>query len=193
MRSLKLLAGLGNPGKRYERTRHNIGFRAIEHLADRNKIALRKRKFDSQFWQGIIKSGAGESPVVLMKPLTYMNRSGSAVQAAADYFRISPGDIIVIHDDLDLPFGKLRIRERGGDSGQRGIGSIIEALGDERFIRLRIGIGRPPVHVEPEDYVLEAFLPEEGARLSELLDRAVDALQTLVFEGSVPAMNRFNP
>jgi len=188
---LKLLAGLGNPGKKYEGSRHNIGFRLIDRLAERHGATLGKRKFRSRLWQGVIRSDDSEATVLLLKPQTYMNLSGSALREAADYHGIAPEDIVVVHDDLDLPFGKLRIRERGGDSGQRGVRSIIEALGD-RFLRLRVGIGRPPPRLPAEDFVLQPFLPEEEERLPEILDRAVEALQTIVFEGSIPAMNRFN-
>jgi PTH1 family peptidyl-tRNA hydrolase len=193
MGGLKIVAGLGNPGKGYERTRHNVGFRVIDHLAGRQGIALRQRKFRGQLWKGQLQAEGKVVPAVLLKPLTFMNESGSALQAAAHFYRVPGEDIVIIHDDLDLLFGKLRIRERGGDSGQRGVRSIIQALGSDQFVRLRFGIGRPPVGVVPEDYVLETFLPEEASRLPEILDRAVDALETVIFEGSVPAMNRFNP
>ncbi len=193
MGGVKIVAGLGNPGKRYERTRHNVGFRVIDSLAARQRIELRQRKFHGRLWKGKLRREVKEVPAVLLKPLTFMNRSGSTLQAAASFYRVPQEDIVVIHDDLDLPFGKLRIRERGGDSGQRGVRSVIDALGSDRFVRLRIGIGRPPVGVAPEDYVLEAFLPEEAASLPGILDRAVDALETVLFEGTVPAMNRFNP
>ncbi|MFQ5457840.1 MAG: aminoacyl-tRNA hydrolase [Myxococcota bacterium] len=190
---MKLLAGLGNPGKKYEGTRHNIGFRVIEHLAARHAARLSRRKFNSLLWQGVLRSERNEVSVLLLNPQTFMNRSGSAVARAADYHGIAPEDIVVVHDDLDLPFGKLRVRERGGDSGQRGVGSIIESLGTDGFVRLRVGVGRPPVHVPPEDYVLQAFLPAEAEQLPEILDRAAEALEAIVFEGSIPAMNRFNP
>ena len=190
---MKLLAGLGNPGKKYEGTRHNVGFRVIDRLAERHEAKLARRKFKSLLWQGPLRSGNDEASALLLKPQTFMNRSGSAVAEAADYYEISTGDIVVVHDDLDLPFGKLRVRERGGDSGQRGVGSIIEILGDDQFVRIRIGVGRPPDHVPPEDFVLQAFLPGEARQLPEILDRAADALETIIFEGSIPAMNRFNP
>jgi PTH1 family peptidyl-tRNA hydrolase len=189
---LKLLAGLGNPGKEYEGSRHNIGFRTIDLLAHRHGVKLGKRKFRSNLWQGVLRCDDSEEAVLLLKPQTYMNLSGSALREAADYYGIRPEETVVVHDDLDLPFGKLRIRTRGGDSGQRGVRSIIEALGGDRFARLRIGIGRPPVRVAPEEFVLQPFRREEEKKLPEILDRAVQALEIIVFEGSTPAMNRFN-
>ena len=190
---MKLLAGLGNPGKKYEGSRHNIGFRLIDRLAERHGAKLGKRKFRSHLWQGLFRRDDSEAAILLLKPQTYMNLSGSALREAADYYDIRPEDIIVVHDDLDLPFGKLRIRARGGDSGQRGVRSIIEAMGTDVFFRLRLGVGRPPVRVSPEDFVLQSFLRDEEERLPEILDRAMEALETIVFEGSIPAMNRFNP
>ena len=189
---MKLLAGLGNPGKQYARTRHNVGFRVIDHVAVRHGIRISREKFQSLLGEGVLRSGASQSRVVLVKPLTFMNLSGSALQAAAHFYRIGPEDTVVVHDDLDLPFGKLRIRARGGDSGQRGVRSILETLGEENFVRLRVGIGRPQTPMDPADYVLQIFSAEEEARLPEVLDRAADALETVVLEGPLAAMNRFN-
>lgn len=189
---MKLLVGLGNPGQQYARTRHSVGFRVIDHLAERHGIRIAREKFESLVGEGTLQSGAGRARVVLLKPLTFMNLSGSALQAAAHFYRVRPEDTIVVHDDMDLPFGKLRIRERGGDSGQRGVRSIVESLGEERFVRLRFGIGRPQTEMDPADYVLQSFPAEEEDHLPEILDRAADALETIVFEGPIAAMNRFN-
>jgi PTH1 family peptidyl-tRNA hydrolase len=189
---LKLLAGLGNPGKQYAGTRHNVGFRVIDHLAERHGIRIAKEKFQSLVGEGSLLSDSEQARVVLLKPLTFMNLSGSALQAAAHFYRVDPEDTVVVHDDLDLPFGRLRIRERGGDSGQRGVRSILEILGEENFVRLRVGIGRPQTPMDPAAYVLQPFSAEEETRLSEVLDRAADALEAIVFEGPLAAMNRFN-
>ena len=189
---MKLLVGLGNPGERYARTRHNVGFRVIDTLAARHGIDIRKTKFDALVGEGALRAGASQERAVLLKPHTFMNLSGSSLQAAVHFYRVGPEDTVVVYDDLDLPFGKLRIRERGGDSGQRGVRSILEALGESEFARLRVGIGRPTTPMDPGDYVLQPFGPEETERLPAILDRAADALETIVFEGTIPAMNRFN-
>jgi PTH1 family peptidyl-tRNA hydrolase len=192
MTPLKLLAGLGNPGEEYARTRHNVGFRVIDTLAERHAIRLAQRKFKSRMGEGALRSGNQQARVVLLKPLTFMNLSGSALQAAAHFFKLRPEDIVVIYDDLDLPFGKIRIRERGGDGGHRGVRSILDALGEDAFIRLRVGIGRPVVPMDPIDYVLQPFTKEELDGIPAVLDRAADALETIVFERPIVAMNRFN-
>ncbi len=189
---MKLLVGLGNPGQQYAGTRHNVGFRVIDHIADRHGIRISKEKFQSLVGEGTLRSDAGQARAVLLKPLTFMNLSGSALQAAAHFYRVRPEDTVVVHDDLDLPFGRLRVRERGGDSGQRGVRSILEQLGEENFVRLRVGIGRPQTPMDPADYVLQPFSEEQAERLPEVIDRAADALETIVFEGPIAAMNRFN-
>ncbi len=192
MARVKLLAGLGNPGEEYARTRHNVGFRVIDTLAERHAVKLDRRKFKSRVGEGTLRSGNRRVRAVLLKPFTFMNLSGSALQATAHFFQVRPEDIIVVYDDLDLPFGRIRIRERGGDGGHRGIRSILDALGDESFVRLRVGIGRPAVPMDPIDYVLQPFTEEERDRLPAVLDRAADALEALVFEEPIVAMNRFN-
>ena len=189
---MKLLVGLGNPGRQYVGTRHNVGFRVIDHLAERHGIRIAKEKFQSLVGEGTLRSDAAQARVVLLKPLTFMNLSGSALQAAAHFYRVRPEDTVVVHDDLDLPFGKLRVRERGGDSGQRGVRSILEIFGEENFVRVRVGIGRPQTPMDPADYVLQAFSEEEEVRLPEILGRAADALEAIVFLGTIAAMNRFN-
>ena len=192
MARVKLLAGLGNPGEEYARTRHNVGFRVIDTLAERHTIKLDRRKFKSRVGEGNLRSGDREARAILLKPLTFMNLSGAALQAAAHFFDIRPEDIVVVCDDLDLPFGKIRIRERGGDGGHRGIRSILDALSSDAFVRVRVGIGRPAVPLDPVDYVLQPFTQEELDRLPVVLDRAADALDTIVFEQPIVAMNRFN-
>ena len=186
--NVKLIVGLGNPGKKYERTRHNIGFLVVDRLAAKNSIVLTKKKYDSLVgdWN------SGGERVLLVKPQTYMNRSGQALRSLLRYLPVEAGDLVLIHDDLDLPFGRIRIRQRGGAGGHRGMVSVLEALGEEAFFRLRVGIGRPPTGVEPTDFVLENFSPGELAQLDEIISRATDAVECLLRDGARRAMEKFN-
>jgi len=185
---VKLIVGLGNPGKKYERTRHNVGFLVIDRLAAQNGIAVAKRKYDSLVgdWN------SGGERVLLVKPQAYMNRSGQALRSLRRYLPVEAGDLVLIHDDLDLAFGRIRIRQRGGAGGHRGMVSVLEAVGEEAFFRLRVGIGRPPAGVDPTDFVLENFAPEELARLDGIVSRAADAVECLLREGPRRAMEEFN-
>ncbi len=185
---MKVVLGLGNPGRKYERTRHNLGFLVVDLVASENRIAVTKRKYHSLIgdWQT-----DGEK-VLLVKPQTYMNRCGGAVRNLLRYLPVAVKDLVVIHDDLDLPFGRIRIRQKGGPGGHRGVLSILETLGEEGFSRVRVGIGRPPVGGDPTDYVLEPFSPEERTRLEEVVSRAADAVECLLEEGPQRAMEKFN-
>jgi PTH1 family peptidyl-tRNA hydrolase len=185
---LYLIAALGNPGKKYRHTRHNIGFWALETLGRRHGITVEKKKFEGCYGSGVID----RIQVLLLTPLTYMNRSGVAVAAFLRYFRIPPEQLIVLHDDLDLPWNTLRISEKRGAAGHKGVLSIIQELQTHGFIRVRIGIGRPPLGVAPEDYVLEPFTPSEEADLPALTERAAEAVETILTQGVIAAMNRFN-
>lgn len=185
---MKVVLGLGNPGKKYERTRHNLGFLVVDRLASGNRIAINKRKYDSLIgdWQT-----DGEK-FLLVKPQTYMNRSGTAVKRLFRYFPVTAGDLVVIQDDLDLPFGRIRIRAKGGAGGHLGVLSIMETLGEEGFFRVRVGIGRPPPNIDPTDFVLEPFSTEETAQLDRVISRAANAVECLLEEGIHRAMERFN-
>lgn len=181
--------GLGNPGPRYQWTRHNFGFLAVDRLARRWGISLVRDSLKPFIWgEGIW----GGRQVVLAKPLTYMNWSGTAVQALLQRMGFGPGQLLVLHDEMDLPLGRLKFRERGGDGGHRGIRSIISSLGTDRFLRLRIGIGRPSHGMDAAYYVLSPFEEEECTLVDQVLDRVVEALQTFLQEGLQRAMNRYH-
>lgn len=183
-----LIIGLGNPGREYKDTRHNIGFMLIDHLADR--IGARGMKVQSK---AIVTSGLFEEhKLILAKPQTYMNLSGQSVQGLLHFYKIPLENLIVAHDDLDIPFGTIRIRPTGGPGGQRGMANTIELLGTKDFPRLRLGIGRPPGRMEPKDYVLQDFSKDEQKILLEILARASDAALEFVLRGLNAAMNKFN-
>ncbi len=183
-----LIAGLGNPGRKYQLTRHNLGFRVIETLAQNHQISLNQKKFQSIFGQGIIEG----HKVHLILPQTYMNLSGIAVGHWVRYFHSSPERLVVVHDDLDLAWGRLRIVAKGGAGGHRGVLSLIEHLQTKVFIRLRVGVGRPPGDQPPEAYVLETIPASLRADLDQLVREAASALEMIIREGVERAMNGFN-
>lgn len=186
---MKLIIGLGNPGREYHWTRHNLGFLLLDELAREHRIPLDRRGLKSVYGRGRIARGE----VLLAKPQTYMNLSGEAVQRLLHFFKIPPQELIVLHDDLDLPWGKIRIRIGGSPGGHRGILSIHETIGTEAFIRLKIGIGRPPTPGrDPADYVLDALPEEEKETLKAVLRRGAEAVTTLLSRGPQEAMNRFH-
>lgn len=182
---MKLIVGLGNPGEAYQNTRHNVGFMTVDRLARRLGISIKKRECFSL--TGDIHLD-GEK-LILAKPQTYMNLSGRAVLALTEYYKVPPEELLVVCDDLDLPFGRLRLRLRGGSGGHRGLSSIIGLLGTDCFPRLRIGIGRGE---EVVSYVLGRFGSEEESLLNEVLDSAVESILTARKEGYNRAMNRYN-
>ena len=186
--SLRLIIGLGNPGKAYDASRHNAGFRVIDHLAVEHDIDIVKRKFDSVFGRGHVKDQA----VILAKPMAFMNRSGSPVQNLAHYFRIHCKDLIVIHDDIDLAFGRLKIIEKGGHGGHNGVKSLLDAFGRNDFTRLRFGVGRPGDKAGIVGHVLGTFDEKEAAVLPSLVSAACDAVATILCQGVREGMNRFN-
>lgn len=189
---MKLVVGLGNPGPEYADTRHNVGFRVLATLARRHGIALaRDKRLRGRYGEGDI----GGVRTGLLEPWTWMNRSGEAVLAALDRLPIGDlaTDLLVVYDDLDLPFGRLRVRPAGGAGGHNGLGDILERLGRRDVPRLRFGIGRPPPGVDPVDYVLGPFADEEAALLETRLALAADAVETFLREGVRAAMDRFNP
>ncbi len=185
-----LIVGLGNPGERYARTRHNIGFRSVETLAERHGLTFRGARANSELAEGQIRG----QRAVLVKPQTFMNLSGQAVSVLRTWYKIDPArELLVIYDDLDLPFARLRLRERGSAGTHNGMRSIVAQLGTTEFPRLRIGIGQPPGKMDAADYVLSRFTPDEEAALPDLLSRVADAVETVIGEGLVTAMNIFNP
>jgi len=183
-----LFAGLGNPGPEYELTRHNIGFMVIDRLAERWDSPVRKHKYHAVY--GLYN--AEKFRAILIKPQTYMNRSGRAVKSFANYYQIPESRILVIFDDLDLPFGEIRIRKSGGSSGQKGMESIIQSLGTQNFPRMRVGIGRPPGKQSPADFILDEFKQRERESLDLLLDTCADAILTYLSDGIDKAMTRYN-
>jgi len=185
---VKLIVGLGNPGKRYERTRHNLGFLIVDYVAKQNEVAV-KRKLCSAL---VGESSDHGEKFLFVKPQTYMNRSGEPVKELLRRFHATANDVAVVYDDLDLPFGRIRIRPKGSAGGHRGVLSIMEELAGASFYRVRVGIGRPPQGVDPVDYVLQPFDAEESAALGGVISRAAEAVMTLLREGSQSAMERFN-
>ena len=183
-----LLIGLGNPGREYINSRHNFGFMLIDRLT----IRLDARGMKMQSNAIVITTHYEERKLILAKPQTYMNLSGQSVQGLAHFYKIPLENLLVAHDDLDLPFGTIRIRPTGGPGGQRGMASTIEKLGTKDFPRLRLGIGRPPGRMDPKDYVLQDFSKDDVKLLPEILDRATDAALTFVTDGLNKAMNKFN-
>jgi PTH1 family peptidyl-tRNA hydrolase len=183
-----LIAGLGNPGKQYEETRHNVGFQLVMRLAETAGLQGKKEtKFNAIVaagrWKGI--------PMILCQPLTFMNLSGEAVSKIMQYYQIPPERLIVVYDDAALPFGKLRVRPSGTDGGQKGMRSIISCLGGNKdFPRLRIGIGSPAFSMQ--DHVLSKFSPDEQQHLPQILNTAMDALEVICKEGVETARNQFN-
>ena len=168
-------------------TRHNIGFLAVDRLAKVNRAPIRTKRFKSLFGIGWIDS----QQAVFVKPMTFMNRSGEAVRGVADFFGSTIDDLVVLHDDLDLPFGRLRFKQRGGDGGHQGVRSIIERMGGNNFLRLKIGIGRPPQGMDSADYVLEVFDKTEQPELDVILSQAAEAVRVMLLEGLEKAMNQF--
>ena len=183
-----LIVGLGNPGPDYRHNRHNVGFMVVDALARAVNIPIQRVEQRALLGKGLLD---GER-VILAKPQTYMNNSGQSVASLARFYKIPLEQILVVHDDLDLPFGSLRLRPLGGTGGQKGMESIVNKLGTRDFPRLRVGIGRPPGRMDPADYVLHDFDPSQQDLLPEVLTRSVDAIRMFVIEGIEPAMNVFN-
>ncbi len=183
---MKLIVGLGNPGPKYARTRHNIGFRVVDELARRHGMSLTQEKFHAWFDKGTIS----DQDVVLLKPTTFMNLSGQAVQAAGRFYRAELADLLVISDDHSLPLGRLRLRRGGGAGGHNGLQDIVNRLGDNSFARLRIGID-PPIG-SSVSWVLSPFTDDEEAIVSASSSRAADAVECWISHDTEFAMNRFN-
>jgi PTH1 family peptidyl-tRNA hydrolase len=183
-----LIVGLGNPGREYEHNRHNVGFDCVDLLAERYGISFDKSQHKARLGMGQVSGRR----TILAKPQTYVNSSGEAVGPVARYYRVSPRDILVVYDDLDLPQGTIRVRPSGSSGGHNGIRSIIEHLGTQGFPRVRVGIGRPPGRMEPKDYVLQDWAPSERETMVEIYGRVVGAVETFIQEGVREAMNRYN-
>jgi PTH1 family peptidyl-tRNA hydrolase len=184
----RIIAGLGNPGRQYERTRHNIGFMAVDALARKHGLT-----FDKMMSKGMVALGEiARVKVALVKPQTFMNVSGQCVGPVLKFYKSTAEDLLVLYDELDLPSGQLRMRKGGSAGGHNGMKSIIQTIGTQEFPRLRLGIGRPPGRMDPAAYVLQNFDAGEQADVSELIDRSVAAVELWLTSGIDMAMNRAN-
>jgi peptidyl-tRNA hydrolase, PTH1 family len=183
-----LLVGLGNPGREYKDTRHNFGFMLIDRIA----VRLNARGMKVQSKAIVTNAIYEDRKLILAKPQTYMNLSGQSVQGLVHFYKIPLTNVMVLSDDLDIPFGTIRIRAEGGPGGQRGLASVIESLGTKDFSRLRLGIGRPPGRMDPANFILQNFSRDEMKSISEILDAAADAVLEFVKNGLNAAMNKFN-
>ena len=193
MPDLKMIVGLGNPGRQYAAHRHNIGFQCVDLLARRHGIAVDKLQSDAFTGQGWLARAGERRKLLLVKPQTYMNLSGRAVGQLLRFYQVDLTNLLVIHDDLDLDPGRIRLRPGGSSGGQNGVKSLIEHLGTQEFGRLRVGVGRPPGRMDPAAYVLQPFSPaEEQDVMGATREWAADAAELWLFEGMAAAMNRFN-
>lgn len=183
-----ILVGLGNPGREYENTRHNIGFMVIDRLAKKWGVSLQKMRYRSLVGEGRFD----ETKVLLVKPQTYMNNSGITVASFVRFYKPALEQVLVVFDDLDLPFGSLRFRPSGGSSGQKGMQSIIDQIGNDGFPRLRVGVGRPPGRMDASDYILRPFKKNEQETLEILLLAAADAIETFLRDGLDKSMTVYN-
>ncbi len=186
--TMKLICGLGNPGRSYARHRHNIGFKVIDELAVRSNIPVTKRAFGAKIGSGSV---AGEA-AVLAKPQTFMNLSGTVVSPLKGYYKCSLEDLIVVHDDIDLDVGRLKITKGSGHGGHNGVRSIIEEIGSPDFYRIRVGVGRPPEGIDPADYVLHPFSKDESVELGSLVAKAADAVEDLIIKGMAFAQQKYH-
>jgi PTH1 family peptidyl-tRNA hydrolase len=189
---MKLIVGLGNPGRTYANNRHNIGFICLRYFARSQGINLDQKKGLARIGQGTVSG----SKVVLARPQTFMNNSGQALSRLMRSLRVNPKDLLVIHDDLDLPLAKIRLSFGSGSGGHKGINSVIQELGTQEFTRIRVGIGRPdkpnPTEEDIIAYVLSDFTPDEKQAINQIIPRVAEAVLCLLAEGLTPAMNRFN-
>ena len=183
-----LIAGLGNPTREYEKTRHNVGFSVIDVLADKYNIDVSDRKHKALCGKGVIE---GEK-VLLLKPQTFMNLSGESIREAVDYYKIDPEDIIVIYDDISLDVGQIRIRKKGSAGGHNGLKNIIKMLGHDTFTRVRMGVGEKPKNYDLADYVLGHFPVEERKVMDDATKTAAEAIRMILTESADAAMNHFN-
>ena len=191
---MHLVVGLGNPGKKYERNRHNVGFMVVERLARAHGLPDLKEKFSGVWTKGELAIGGARHPVAVLEPRTYMNLSGDSVQPAAAFLKVAPANVVVVHDELDLPWKDVRLKVGGGHAGHNGLRSIIQRLGTPEFTRVRVGIGRPPPGFKGDvaDFVLQDFDAMERAELPDVVDRAAAAVEKVVASGIAAAMNAVN-
>lgn len=186
-----LLVGLGNPGKEYARHRHNVGFMVADLLADRVGAKFgRHRRAVAEVAEG--RLGFGGPKLVLIKPLTYMNLSGGPVAALAQFYKVPPAQVVAVHDELDIPYGQLRVKCGGGEGGHNGLRSMSKSLGTKDYVRVRFGIGRPPGRQDPADFVLSDFSSVERKELEFLVDRAADVAEAVVTRGVEWAQNAYH-
>ncbi len=185
---MKIIVGLGNPGQEYSATKHNVGFMVLDELASRWNITGWRKRSNAE----VAEHRLGSETVLLVKPQTYMNLSGTAVGELARWYKVAEEDIVVIFDDMDLPTGKLRLRMKGGSGGHRGIESLLQHLSKDSFLRLRMGIGRPPAGWQVVDYVLSRFTAEEQPLIAAAIKRSAEAVEAIVKDGMNKAMNVFN-
>lgn len=183
-----LIAGLGNPGGKYRNTKHNLGFMVIDELAEHYGVSLAKNRFEANFGAGRIE---GE-PVILVKPMSFMNLSGRPLIQIANYFKLSGEKMLIVHDDIDLALGRIKIKEKGGHGGHRGLKSIMEAFGEGDFVRLRIGIGRPENELTVSNHVLSNFAKADMHSLARIIGTAREAVITILCKGAKESMNLFN-
>lgn len=184
---MHLVVGLGNPGVRYARTRHNVGFMVVDRLASRAGVPAEKKLLGAL----VADTNVGGHKAVLTKPQSFMNLSGQPVAALMGFYKVPVADLIVVHDDMDLPLGRLRVKLGGGHGGHNGIRDVQRVTNGE-FVRVRLGVGRPPPQWEPADFVLAPFDPTDATEVDALIDSAADAVESLVRDGLTPTMNRFN-
>jgi PTH1 family peptidyl-tRNA hydrolase len=183
-----IIAGLGNPGRKYAKTRHSIGFMIVDQLAEKFGISLNQKKFDNLFGLGEIDG----TKVILTEPMAFMNCSGPPILQLAKYYKLTFDHVLVIHDDIDILFGNLKIKAKGGHGGHNGLRSIISALGSGEFPRIRVGIGRPDTHIDVTDHVLGKIAKEEIKHLETVLTCAGQAAQAIINKGLTLSMNTFN-
>ena len=184
----KIIAGLGNPGKKYARTRHNIGFSVVEALASKSNLALDKNRFDAQY----VKARVYDQSVFLIKPMTYMNLSGSSICRFASFYKINVSNIVIVHDDMDLETGNVKIVKGRGHGGHNGVRSIINSFGKKNFIRVRVGVGHPGTSKNVTGHVLGKFSPDETRIIDQIVNTASDACLHILEHGVTSAMNIFN-
>lgn len=183
-----LIVGLGNPGKEYENTRHNMGFKVLNKLSEKYNIPITKSKFNGKYGTGIIEN----EKVILLEPQTYMNLSGEAIKPMLDFYKVAPSKLLIIYDDIDINPGKIKIRMKGGPGTHNGMKSVVKELGTEEFPRIRVGIGQPISKIAMIDYVI-GYVPEEELKiLNEGIDKAEQALEEILKSGLNYAMNKFN-
>ena len=187
-RVMYIIAGLGNPTREYEKTRHNVGFEVIDVLADMLGTTVEEKKFKGCYGRGII----GGEKVLLLKPQTFMTLSGESIRAASDFYKVDPEHIIIIYDDISLDVGQLRIRKKGSAGGHNGIKNIIAHLGTQEFPRIKVGVGDKPKKMDLADYVLSRFSKEDRAAMEDAFKEAAKAVEVMITEGMDIAMNQFN-